>query len=365
MNWYAVKNINDIDTPALLIYKDRVQQNIRQAIKDVQSIEQLRPHVKTHKLREVIKLMMQAGITKFKCATIAEAEMLAVCKAKDVLLAYPLIGPKILRLRALKVKYPNTVFSCLTDSSEAAQQLSDCFIDAPLSIYIDVNVGMNRTGIDPQKALPLWHFCAELKGINIIGLHAYDGHVHDTDLNLRQKNVNKVAELIKIAQNAIEKTSPQKLKIVAGGTPTFVLHAARHKDIEVSPGTFVFWDKGYSDMMPDFDFAWAGLIATRVISIVNSTKLCLDLGHKSVAAENPLPRIHFLNIENATPIGQSEEHLVVEVRDTADFKVGDVWYGVPIHICPTVALYDKVMVVEKGNVTKSWRVIARDRMISI
>jgi D-threonine aldolase len=365
MNWYTITNINDIDTPTLLIYKDRVKQNIQQAIKYVQSIEQLRPHVKTHKIKEVTKLMLAAGITKFKCATIAEAEMLAVCKAADVLLAYPLIGPKILRLRALRVKYPDTAFSCLTDSEEAAKQLSDCFLDDPLSIFIDLNVGMNRTGIDPHKALSLWQFCANLKGINVVGLHAYDGQIHDTDLDLRQKNVDKVAELINIAQNAIEKISPKKMKIVAGGTPTFALHAARDKDIEVSPGTFIFWDKGYSTMMPDFDFAWAGLVATRVISIVNDTKLCLDLGHKSVAAENPLPRIHFLNVHNATPISQSEEHLVVEVPDTSAFKVGDVWYGVPIHICPTVALYDTVKVVEKNHVTKSWRVIARDRMISI
>jgi D-threonine aldolase len=365
MNWYTIKDINDIDTPALLIYKDRVKQNIERAISYVQSIEQLRPHVKTHKIKEVTELMMAAGITKFKCATIAEAEMLALCKAKDVLLAYPLIGPKIPRLHGLRAKYPNTTFSCLTDSPEAAKQLSDCFLDTPLSIYIDVNVGMNRTGIDPKKALSLFQYCADLKGINVIGLHAYDGHIHDTDLHLRQQNVYKVAALIGIVQRAVERFSQKKMKIVAGGTPTFALHAARYKDIEVSPGTFVFWDKGYSDMMPDFDFLWAGLLATRVISIINETKLCLDLGHKSVAAENPLPRIHFLNVDNATPIGQSEEHLVVEVPDTEPFKVGDIWYGVPIHICPTVALYDKVQVVEHGRVTKSWRVIARDRMISI
>ena len=365
MNWYTINNINDIDTPALLIYQDRVKQNIEQAISYVQSIEQLRPHVKTHKIKEVTKLMMAVGITKFKCATIAEAEMLALCKAKDVLLAYPLIGPKILRLRALRAKYPNTMFSCLTDNPEAAKQLSDCFLDTPLSIYIDVNVGMNRTGIDPKKALDLFQYCTDLKGINVIGLHAYDGHIHDTNLHLRQQNVDKVAALIGIAQRAVERFSQKKMKIVAGGTPTFTLHGARHKDIEVSPGTFVFWDKGYSDMMPDFDFLWAGLLATRVISIVNETKLCLDLGHKSIAAENPLPRIHFLNVDNATPIGQSEEHLVVEVPDTEPFKVGDVWFGVPIHICPTVALYDKVQVVEHGRVTESWWVVARDRMISI
>ncbi|MEY4540782.1 MAG: hypothetical protein RLZZ306_2539, partial [Bacteroidota bacterium] len=85
MNWFNIKNIEEIDTPVLLIHKDRAKQNIEKAIALVHSIEQLRPHVKTHKLLEISKMMMDLGIHKFKCATIAEAEMLGMAKAKDVL----------------------------------------------------------------------------------------------------------------------------------------------------------------------------------------------------------------------------------------------------------------------------------------
>jgi D-threonine aldolase len=363
--WYKIKNINDIDTPALLIYKERAQQNIAKAINMVGSVERLRPHVKTHKIKEVAEMMQAAGIQKFKCATIAEAEMLGMINAEDVLLAYPVIGPKIKRLKALKDQYPNTHFSCLIDNFEAAKQLSESFSDSTLSVYIDLNVGMNRTGISPENSLLLYQKCQNLKGIDIIGLHGYDGHIHDTDLHVRTNRAKEVSEMLTKTQIEIENFAHKKMKLVVGGSPTFAIQAALKKDAEVSPGTFIFWDYGYQNMMPDFGFLWAGVVATRVISIINKTKLCLDLGHKSVAAENPLPRIKFLDNADAKPIGQSEEHMVVEVSDTDLYAVGDVWYGVPIHICPTVALYNKVSVVENEEVTGSWKVIARDRNITV
>ena len=365
MNWFNIKNIEEIDTPALLIYKDRAKQNIEKAIALVHSVEQLRPHVKTHKLLEISTMMKESGIHKFKCATIAEAEMLGMAKAKDVLIAFPMVGPKIKRLQALKQKYSNTKFSCLIDNIDTAKDLSDEFINDKTDVYIDLNVGMNRTGISSDNALNLYKNALNLSGINIIGIHAYDGHIHDSDVLQRKHKADKVFQLISLVQLEIEKFAEKKLKIVVGGSPTFSLYALAHEDVEVSPGTFIFWDAGYKETMPDFDFLWAGIIATRVISIINETNLCLDLGHKSIAAENPLPRIKFLSNDEIIPIGQSEEHLVVQVENTDKYAVGDVWYGVPIHICPTVALHKEVQIVENNTVIDAWKVIARDRKITV
>ena len=365
MNWFNIKNIEEIDTPALLIYKDRAKQNIEKAIALVNSVEQLRPHVKTHKLLEISTMMMESGIHKFKCATIAEAEMLGMAKAKDVLIAFPMVGPKIKRLQALKQKYSNTKFSCLIDNIDTAKDLSDEFINDKTDVYIDLNVGMNRTGISSDNALNLYKNALNLSGINIIGIHAYDGHIHDSDVLQRKHKADKVFQLISLVQLEIEKFAEKKLKIVVGGSPTFSIHALAHEDVEVSPGTFIFWDAGYKETMPDFNFLWAGIIATRIISIISETNLCLDLGHKSVAAENQLPRIKFLSNDEIIPIGQSEEHLVVQVENTDKYAVGDVWYGVPIHICPTVALHKEVQIVENNTVVDAWKVIARDRKITV
>ncbi len=153
------------------------------------------------------------------------------------------------------------------------------------------------------------------------------------------------------------------LTVVTSGTPTFPTHAVREK-VECSHGTFVFTDWGYKHTLPDEPFDYAALVITRIISIVDKNTICTDLGHKSVAAENPLPRVHFLNAPDVTPVGQSEEHLVLKVEDSSVFTPGDVLYGVPVHICPTVALYDKAYVAENKQISAEWQIISRNRFIN-
>ena len=95
MNWYEIKNVDTIDSPALVVYKERMHENIRLLKSMVNNnVARLRPHIKTNKMGAVCKMMMDAGITKFKCATISEAEMLAMTGTPDVLLSYQPVGPK-------------------------------------------------------------------------------------------------------------------------------------------------------------------------------------------------------------------------------------------------------------------------------
>jgi D-serine deaminase-like pyridoxal phosphate-dependent protein len=365
MKWYEIQNIDEIDSPALLLYKERVQQNIAAAVEMIKDVRRLRPHVKTNKIAEVCKMMLAAGITKFKCATIAEAEMLGMVQAKEVLLAYQPVGPKAKRLLSLVQQYPGTNFSCLVDDFSAAKNLAGVFSSAgkTIPVFIDLNTGMNRSGIQPSKALELFHQLQTLTGLTVVGLHGYDGHVTAPDLQQRKEASDIAFKQVETLIGQIEKISNKPLTIVAGGSPTFPVHVKRN--IECSPGTFVFWDWNYKKNYPDQPFEYAALVLTRIISIVDATTITTDLGHKSVAAENPQPRVHFLNASDAVPMGQSEEHLVLKVPDSSVYNVGDVLYGVPIHICPTVALYDKAIVVENNKALSSWRVIARDRSIII
>ena len=93
-DWHTLAAPDEIPSPALLVYPDRIEENIRRTIAALGQAERLRPHVKTHKMAELVEMQLKAGITKFKCATIAEAEMLGQAGAKDVLLANQPTGPK-------------------------------------------------------------------------------------------------------------------------------------------------------------------------------------------------------------------------------------------------------------------------------
>jgi len=367
-NWYEIENIRELDSPALVIFPDRVKQNIQTAISMVGDINRLRPHIKTHKSPDVTKLMIAAGIKKFKCATIAEAEMLGQCGAQDVVLAYQPLGPKLKRFIEVIKKYPATRFSCLTDNKDAAAEESAAFLSAGLivPVYIDLNIGMNRTGIAPgNDAVELYKYASGLKGIKMNGLHAYDGHLRNADIAERTKECNEGFAPVEKMKEDLEKSGYSVPVVIAGGSPAFPIHAER-KNVECSPGTFIYWDKGYTDLCPEQAFLTAAVLVTRIISLPSSTRITTDLGHKSVAAENEITRrIFFLNAENVKPVGQSEEHLVLEVAENHSYKTGDILYGIPYHVCPTIALYERAYTIENGKVSGEWKTTARDRRLTI
>ncbi|WP_121355658.1 D-TA family PLP-dependent enzyme [Flavisolibacter nicotianae] len=366
--WYEILNIDQLDSPAFVIYLERVKENIAQAIKMVGDVQRLRPHVKTHKSTDVTRLMLDAGITKFKCATIAEAEMLGVVGAPDVLLAYQPVGPKVNRFLDLINRYSTTRFSCLVDNLDAARSLSRIAIERKLNlaVYIDLNVGMNRTGLLPgEEAITLFQAVAKLEGINPIGLHAYDGHIGEPDLELRTKKCSEAFSPVRTVKKVLADKGHRDLVIVAGGSPTFPIHA-KNGEVECSPGTFVYWDYGYQKAFPEQPFQPAALVVSRIISLPGGDLLCADLGHKAVAAENPLDRrVRFVNAPELAFVGQSEEHLVLRNIGPDRFAIGDVLYGMPMHVCPTCALYERAYVVENGRVKQEWKTIARDRKINL
>lgn len=363
--WYTIHNINNYDTPCLVVYPQRINENIGKALDRVKHAGLLRPHVKTNKMPDVCRMMMERGITKFKCATIAEAEMLAMTGARDVLLAYQPVGPKMNRFLKLVEKYPDTLFSCTIDNQQIATELSMLFYKhgRVAHVFIDVNTGMNRTGASETQLYFLADVLSGLEAIKILGVHAYDGHVKDRDLQLRQKKSDEGFSLVKKIFQYMSARFSHPLHIVTGGSPSFATHFER--DVECSPGTFVFWDWGYKQLLPEEPYEFAAVVISRVISIVDEKTITIDLGYKSVASENPLPRLYFLNAPGVQQLSQSEEHLVLQVEHAERYKIGDVLYGIPVHICPTVALYDEAYVAENNLISGSWPVTARVRKISI
>lgn len=365
LSWFELNNTGEVDSPALLVYPDRVQQNINTAVTMTGGPDRLRPHIKTHKTKELAQLLMQAGVRQFKCATIAEAELLGICKATNVLLAYQPFGPKLDRFFSLIQHYDDTTYACLTDTIAAAGMMASHAgsRNTTITVYIDLNTGMNRTGIAPEHAMDLIDFCLNEPAIFLAGLHAYDGHIRNPDPEKRKQECDEAFARVTDLQNRIANKHHIHLPIIAGGSPTFPIHAKR-KDIVCSPGTFVYWDAGYANAFPEQPFVHAALVLTRIISLPAPGIICTDLGHKSIAAENPIDkRVFFLHADGLVPVSQSEEHLVLKAPANHSYQVGDVLYGLPYHICPTCALYERAITVQHHQKTGEWMMVGRDRKI--
>jgi D-serine deaminase-like pyridoxal phosphate-dependent protein len=321
----------------------------------------LRTHVKTHKTAELVNMQLRAGITKFKCATMAEVEMVAATGGKDILLAYPLLGPAVRHFFELRKGYPEVRLSVTVDSATAIQQLAQHpdREHRTVRVFVDLDSGMHRTGTSPDKAFGLIQEIMDEEYLVFEGLHIYDGHIHEHHPVARRKHVDRDFESVIELMEQLDNSGIPVKELACGGTPTFPIHAL-YKERTLCPGTPLLWDAGYHHAFPDLDFQHAAVLATRVISKPGN-HFCLDLGHKAVASEMNHPRIEFLEFEAEEVITHNEEHLAVRLGGSPQPEIGAVVYALPVHICPTMALHSTVYVVEDHQVTGSWKVVARDR----
>jgi D-serine deaminase-like pyridoxal phosphate-dependent protein len=365
---YFIENESFVASPALLIDLDAVEENLRRMVAIAGKPQRLRTHVKTHKLPQLVKAQVALGIAKFKCATIAEAEMTALAGGQDILLAMPPVGPNAGRFVELMQRFPEVKWLTIADDPAPLAELASAAQAAGLTaeVLIDLDIGQHRTGIAPGPgAVALYKTLCETPGLAPGGLHAYDGHLHQTDLRERTEACHDawlgVEEMVRDLAAA---GLPAPARIVAGGTPTFAIHA-RRPGVECSPGTSVLWDAGYAKKLPDLEFQQAAWLITRVVSRAGEGQICLDLGHKAVASEMPHPRVVFPALPDAVATGHSEEHLVLKTGLGDRLPPGAVLYGIPWHVCPTVALHSECVTVRGGRAGETWPVVARARRLTI
>ncbi|MCA9192425.1 MAG: alanine racemase [Planctomycetales bacterium] len=367
---YRLSSTEHVLTPCLLGYPDIIKHNIQEAIRIARSAQRLRPHVKTHKSSRIIGLMKDLGVTKHKCATLAEAHMLALAKASDVLIAYPLVGPATDHAVRLIESFPDTKFYLVVDNTTTAKVLSQAMnerLPKTIEVLIDVDTGMHRTGAPVTQVAELLDLLTHLQGLVPSGFHIYDGQNHQPSLEERESAVGKILADLRPLADQFKASCADNCLMVCGGTPTFPVFAQVCDElsdctIELSPGTFVLNDFNYGRDYRDMDcFQPAALMLSRVISIGSNQHYTIDLGYKAVASDPPArSRCHFVNI-HAEEVQHSEEHLVIRVLDNTVLELGDLVYVQPAHICPTVALHCEMQIVIDGQVNESWPIDARDR----
>jgi D-serine deaminase-like pyridoxal phosphate-dependent protein len=271
------------------------------------------------------------------------------------LIAYPLSGPAQKQFLQLQKAFPKTQFSVLVDHQDQVNEWKK-HEETTIPVFIDLDVGMQRTGIAPHLAKSLLD---SLDGsFHFRGWHAYDGHIHAKGIQARKQEVEAAFTDVQTLLATFQEN--QNLEIICGGSVSFPIHA-QHPERTLSPGTTLLWDQGYAKSFPDLQFDIAATLLCRVISKPQKGLLCLDLGHKAVASEMKEMPVYFPQLPDATVATLSEEHLVIRTNAAPYFKIGDLVYGFPCHICPTVALHESALVVENQTIIDQWEIKARKR----
>lgn len=367
---YDIADTAEIISPGLVIFRDLVEKNLDEMIRIAGSVSRLRPHCKTHKMREIVELQLARGISKHKCATLAEAEMLAEAGVKDIFWAYNPVGPNIRRVARFLERFPEVALAVTADHPAPLAALGDCLAaeGRSVSVLLDLDSGQHRTGVPAGPAArTLYERIAKTPGVIPGGFHLYDGHNHQRDLGERKQAVLAGWRQAAALRDELVAAGLSVPRIVAGGTGSFPIFAAlEDPSIELSPGTLVFHDWGYSETFPDLKFTPAAVVLTRVVSRPTKERVTLDLGYKAVASDPPAGnRLMLPGLPDAKAVLQNEEHLVIETSEAERFQPGDELVAIPRHICPTCAMHQRAYVVAEGQVVGTWQVAARDRVLTI
>ncbi|MCL2277426.1 MAG: D-TA family PLP-dependent enzyme [Treponema sp.] len=379
---YHFAGEEQVESPALIYYLDQIEENTDKVITMAGGARRLWPHVKTHKMAAMVRMQINRGISRFKCATISEAQMCAEEGAAYALVSYPLIGPMIAHFINLRNCYAKTRFIAIGDDLKQLEILGKNALRARtetglktssddsranpgeflIDVLIDVNLGMNRTGVPLDDLENFYMVSEKIEGLRIIGLHCYDGHLGISDLEERKKETKKFTDELLRIKTLMEKRGIKEPVLIMGGTPTFPVHI-NTPGVFLSPGTLFVNDNGYALKFQDLSFPAGAAILTRVISHPGPGLFTLDTGYKAIGSEKP-ERGVIVGLSDAKPVAQSEEHWVWTTKNDARPPIGTILYIIPNHICPTTALYPGVSVVSKGKLVDYWEVTARNRLLA-
>jgi D-serine deaminase-like pyridoxal phosphate-dependent protein len=352
-----------LDTPALVVFVDRVRANIERLQHDLDARGvALRPHVKTHKSVRIARMQVEAGAAGLTAGTLGEAEVLASAGLRDVFVAYPVwaAGPKAARLRAL---HETAELAVGVDSAAAADRLAAAVGDVsrPLRVLVEVDAGGHRTGVaTPGDAVQV-AIAAARAGLHVDGVFTHGGHSYRPG-SAGAAGLDEVASLEAAAQ-ALEAAGFEVRVVSAGSTPTRML-AAEGAVTEIRAGTYVFGDRQQVALGAIDGDTVAAVVAATVVSVA-ADRVVIDAGAKALTKDLP----DFVEGYGAIPAWPGaviervyDYHGVVALPGgTPPPAPGTIVAVVPNHICPVVDLVSTFAAVGADGRLEHWAVDARGR----
>jgi D-serine deaminase-like pyridoxal phosphate-dependent protein len=365
---YSLSGLDPVLTPALAIYLDAVENNIAFTLELLgDNPDRWRPHLKTVKIQDVMRMLVEHGVVHFKCATTLELLTACGAGAADVLVAYPLVGANAGRVREIAAEFPGVCVSVLVENSDQVRQWQG----SRVGLFVDINPGMDRTGVPEASADQIVALARQIgeTGLEFRGLHYYDGHLHDQDLHRRCQQAHLGYDRLMQIGSAIVEAGLELGELITAGTPALPCSlsywAFRSRDLvhRVSPGTVVYGDTTSAAQLPaQYRYQPAALVLARVVSRPRENIVTCDAGHKTVSADAGVPNCSILGRPELKPLRPSEEHLPIEVpAGVAVPAIGDILYIVPRHVCPTVNNFDHALLARGGRVVAVSAVGARGR----
>jgi D-serine deaminase-like pyridoxal phosphate-dependent protein len=352
-----------LDTPALLVDLDVMDANIARITAACRAGGvNWRPHIKGIKTPEIALRQIAAGAIGVTCAKLGEAEIMADAGISDLLIANQIVGlDKIKRLIVLRER-ADPIVAIDSQVHVAALAAGDPNPARPLRVIVEVNLGMNRAGVEPgASAVNLAAEVAGHSGLRFVGLMAWESHaVAIADKNAKEQSVKEA--LARLAATAsLCRAAGYSVDIVScGGSGTFPFCIAQPGVTEVQIGGAIFSDVHYRDNY-HLDLPPALTLLATVTSRPSATRVILDAGRKALPPDIALPQP--LRIPALNSMKFSAEHLTLELAAPSEApRIGDQVEFIVGYSDMTVFLHEEIVGHRKRTIEHVWPIAARGKL---
>lgn len=361
--------IKSLDTPTLLLDYQKLLKNINEmaAFARTQGIS-YRPHIKTHKSVRIAQLQVKAGAVGVTVAKIGEAEVMAAGGIEDILIAYPISSPakidRLVRLLERGVRLKVSV-----DNSESLSYLQKRLEHTPftLEVWIKVNSGLNRCGVEPGKdAVRLAKAIMSYSKLTLGGIFTHAGHSYAAKSmpEIEAIGIHEGQAVVDSANECEQAGIRIPIRSV-GSTPTYKIAGMIQGVTEIRPGNAVFFDTIQAGLGVTTIESCAltvlasvvGVYKDRIIFDTGSKALCLDKG--AHGNETVKGFGHIIGHPEVIIDRLSEEHGVGIFLQETDLKLNDKVQIIPNHACTVANQFDEYVIHENGQVIDVWKVDAR------
>eukprot|EP00471_Norrisiella_sphaerica_P006087 CAMPEP_0184488924 /NCGR_PEP_ID=MMETSP0113_2-20130426/13963_1 /TAXON_ID=91329 /ORGANISM="Norrisiella sphaerica, Strain BC52" /LENGTH=390 /DNA_ID=CAMNT_0026872061 /DNA_START=201 /DNA_END=1373 /DNA_ORIENTATION=+ len=367
-------DLNEIHTPALIVVKDRLERNLKAIHTDVPSHVAVRPHAKAHKSPAIGQMQIKAGACGLCAAKLLEAEVLVEGGCYDVCITNEIVGKANLQRLARLAKINGASISVCVDSVENVKQMANIMREnhvKGLKVLIEVNVGQNRCGVEPGKAVTELGkaIMNQSPWLEFHGLHAYHGsNQHVRRPADRKKTIDElVSPSVKESVAGLEAIGLKCNVITGGGTGSYPFEIKSGLYNEIQPGSYIFMDADYSKNLQEPDmkpgpgiFQPSLFVLGTVVSISSKGWAVIDAGTKAISLDSGPPRIYSHELKPQDSVEYTsggDEHGILKSRDSTrlEYQVGDIVFLQPGHCDPTVNLYDYFTIVDSRE-GGAWKV---------
>ena len=361
---------NEIDTPAIIVYKDKLMKNIldMQSFCNQNNIS-LRPMIKTHKMPQIAKLQVDNGAIGITCAKISEAQVMVKEGIRDIFIAYEIINEE--KIKALIDLSKRANLSVAVDSKYGVDMLSKHFSMEGISInvLIEINSGLNRCGLDDlEEIYILADHITKQPNLRLKGLFTHAGHAYGaTDYRKVEEIGAYEGEFLVEIKNHLKEKGISVEILSSGSTPTAKISGKVKGISEIRPGNYVFYDAIQVALdIVDIDRCALSVIAT-VVSKPTSDRAIIDAGSKTLALDKGAHGVSNVNgfglvknIKGITIERLSEEHGILKLEgEGKNINIGDKIEIIPNHACTVINLFDYINIVEENVISEKYQVHAR------